>query len=213
MKCSTTWQKCPANQKKKDESAEKQRAFHATNGSSERMLKRAQTLSKIDESGVSGFKRNALAIAASRRQSDGSYRGIDKTVKTKRTTKIDGKDLFVQAAIKTATTRFGVYAGLEGKTDFEKYRYRVILETNKQPLFELQNIEKRAAFGKTPNPYQLDHEFSISQGFLNNIPPYIIGHISNLRMIPSKENNSKGSKCSITKDELFRRFFAEQTPE
>jgi len=52
----------------------------------------------------------------------------------------------------------------------------------------------------------LDHMYSISDGFKNNIPPYIIGHINNLVMIPALENIKKNNRSSISKTELFERI-------
>ena len=51
--------------------------------------------------------------------------------------------------------------------------------------------------------YELDHKYSKHQGFLNNIPPDVIGHYSNLQMIPRYSNRKKYNKCSITIDQLY----------
>ena len=51
--------------------------------------------------------------------------------------------------------------------------------------------------------YELDHKYSKHQGFLNNVPPEVIGHYSNLQMIPRHSNRKKYNKCSITIDELY----------
>ena len=51
--------------------------------------------------------------------------------------------------------------------------------------------------------YHLDHKYSISEGFKNNILPSIVGGKENLRIISSYENMSKGSKCSIKLSELI----------
>ena len=51
--------------------------------------------------------------------------------------------------------------------------------------------------------YELDHKFSKTMGFLNNIPPEVIGHYANLELIPKFENRSKQIKCSITIAELY----------
>lgn len=171
--------------------------------------KRLETLAQTDENGVSGFTRNALAVAAARFNEDGTFNGTQKMVHTKRSRKNEkGQDIYMQAAIKTATTRFGRYAGLKDLPDFKIYRHHVNLITKQQPLHTLPNFEKRGPYGKSGDPHQVDHRFSVVQGFLNNIPPYIIGHISNLEMLPSKANNSKGSKCSITMEALFEGFFS-----
>jgi hypothetical protein len=171
--------------------------------------KRLDTLAEVDADGVDGFTRNALAVSASRRQEDGTFNGAEKMVQTKRSTKdADGRDIYQQTAIKTAITRFGQYAGLEGMPEFEIYRYHVKRITEQQPLHLLPKHEKRAAYGKADDPHQVDHKFSVVQGFLKNIPPYIIGHISNLEMLPSRLNNSKGSSCSITEEALLEGFFS-----
>lgn len=54
----------------------------------------------------------------------------------------------------------------------------------------------------------LDHIYSVQQGFRDSIPPYIIGHWTNLRMLDKKENYSKGMRCDKTKDQLFDEFFS-----
>lgn len=55
--------------------------------------------------------------------------------------------------------------------------------------------------------YDLDHIFSIFEGFKQGIPPYIISHWTNLRMLEPKLNSSKGARCDKTKEQLFEDFF------
>ena len=52
--------------------------------------------------------------------------------------------------------------------------------------------------------YELDHMYSIFQGFMDKIPPEVIGNQHNLRLIPKFDNRSKRVKCSITLEELLR---------
>ena len=52
---------------------------------------------------------------------------------------------------------------------------------------------------------------SVYEGFHRNIPPYIIGSIYNLKVIPWRENISKSSSNSISEEELFDRFYKETT--
>jgi hypothetical protein len=54
----------------------------------------------------------------------------------------------------------------------------------------------------------LDHIYSIQQGFRDNIPPFIIGHWTNLRMLGKTENYSKGMRCDKTQEQLFDDFFS-----
>lgn len=53
----------------------------------------------------------------------------------------------------------------------------------------------------------LDHIYSIQQGFRESIPPYIIGHYTNLRVISLSENSIKGMRCDKTPNQLFDDFF------
>jgi hypothetical protein len=55
--------------------------------------------------------------------------------------------------------------------------------------------------------WDLDHIFSIQEGFRQSIPPYIIAHWTNLRMLKPQENYSKGKRCDKTQDQLFEDFF------
>jgi hypothetical protein len=96
----------------------------------------------------------------------------------------------------------GYFTPLELKTDFEKYKQLVWSYTRKNNLNLLENYDKR---GKST--YHLDHKFSITQGFLNDIPPEIIGSIYNLEMLCHKDNIKKNSKCSITKEELLKMYY------
>lgn len=207
VKCSKSWRNCPAKNETNKASAEKLKATLKQIDLTKRVQKRRDTLSQTDQNGLSGFKRNAIAVAKSRRNSDGTFVGADKTALTKRNNIVDGKDAFQRASEKTAKTRFGQYVGFGHLPEHKIYKYHVKRITNMQPLSSLKNYERRGAFGKTVDPYQLDHKFSIAQGFLHNIPPYIIGHISNLEMLPAKQNNSKGASCSVTKEALFEGFF------
>lgn len=130
-----------------------------------------------------------------------------KTKKTKRQNVNEiGQDIYHQTSIKTAITRFGRYVGVKNDTDFRKYRYQVEKYTRMQPIKILPNYEKRSHYYLSENPYHLDHKFSIAAGFELGIAPYIIGHISNLEMIPAQHNNKKGSACSISLDELFENY-------
>ena len=87
--------------------------------------------------------------------------------------------------------------------DCEIYYKKVKQFTNRNKLELLPNFYKRGISGKE-NAFQLDHKFSIMEGFMQNIPPYIIGNIANLEMLPWRKNIKKSKKCSITIDEILR---------
>lgn len=88
---------------------------------------------------------------------------------------------------------------------FRLYSTMVKHFTNLQDISNLPNFNKRG-HSQLPDSYHLDHKFSVQAGFLNNIPPYIIGNIVNLEFIPHSINSSKREKCSISMDELFILF-------
>lgn len=101
--------------------------------------------------------------------------------------------------------RLGIdYEGyLESLPAYKKYRSNVMKVTNKQDISRLENVNKRGLCG-TKGAFQLDHKFSILEGFKEGIEPEIIGNIYNLEFIPWEENLKKGSNCSITEEELRR---------
>lgn len=75
---------------------------------------------------------------------------------------------------------------------------------------KIDNIEKRDNHAKNPNAYHIDHKLSKFDGFNNNIPPFIIGHWTNLRCIPFIENLKKQKTSIISTDELLENFYNEK---
>lgn len=63
----------------------------------------------------------------------------------------------------------------------------------------IPNIKMRG----TKFNFDLDHQYSICDGFENNISPKIIGHFKNIRIINSSENRSKHKKSSIKIEDLL----------
>lgn len=72
---------------------------------------------------------------------------------------------------------------------WEVYRSKV-RELTEDVAHLLDGIEKRSFKG-----HHIDHRISIWYGFKNKIPPEEIAALSNLRIIPSKDNMLKGRKC------------------
>lgn len=89
------------------------------------------------------------------------------------------------------------------KKGFELYYYLIWRDTNMvykkyKSILDVNNSRS------TDN--HLDHIYSIYDGFKNNIPIYLMTCVSNLRIISSAKNISKGKKSDITLEELFERF-------
>ena len=87
------------------------------------------------------------------------------------------------------------------KEGWDLYKFLVWFHTENNYKTFLNKINPKKL--KRGKQYHLDHKFSISEGFKLGLLPRIIANPNNLEIIKSNENMSKGSKCSITIEELF----------
>lgn len=94
---------------------------------------------------------------------------------------------------------------LKKTPEFVKYKNEVIKITKRQKIKHLLNYNKRGVSGKK-DAYQLDHKYSVFYGFNNNVLPEIIANIVNLEFIPWEKNRLKGFNCSITLEELYKKY-------
>lgn len=94
---------------------------------------------------------------------------------------------------------------IKQQPEFKKYFNKVRCTTRKSNPSTLPNFDKRN-YKRSGDSYQLDHKYSIIEGFKNNISPEVIGHICNLEMIPWKQNQQKQGKCSHTIEELVNKI-------
>lgn len=60
--------------------------------------------------------------------------------------------------------------------------------------------------GKRGKHWHLDHIYSVTDGFLNEVPINIISDISNLRLISDKENYAKSKSSHKSLTELYEDF-------
>lgn len=91
--------------------------------------------------------------------------------------------------------------------ELERYISLVWFYTKQNELTILENFDKRGRLDLNPDAYHLEHKYSICAGYLNGVPPEIIGNIANLEMLPAIDNIKKGSKCSILLDDLLQEFY------
>ena len=113
-----------------------------------------------------------------------------------------GKKFSDETILKRAATLCGyesVEDYLAALPEYTKYKRTVRRITNQQPLETLENFDKRGR-----ETYHLDHIISIAEGFRTNILAEKIGHISNLQMLPWKENIKKGWKSEASKMPAMR---------
>jgi len=106
--------------------------------------------------------------------------------------------------VRQTLIRLGKWLGDDQIPLFQVYQRKVSHFTNKsiKKKFTSEDLSKTGRSGVV-GALQIDHIFSVKEGFLNNILPQIIGHENNLRLIPWYENDKKKSKCDITLDQLF----------
>lgn len=95
------------------------------------------------------------------------------------------------------------------KRDDKKLYYDAVWTITRRNWSQHKNVIDPDNWGRTIDRV-LDHNYSIHQGFINNIPPYIIGHWSNLRIITKSENSKKSYRCDKTQEQLFEDFFNNQ---
>ena len=103
----------------------------------------------------------------------------------------------------------GYWISNEQKIEFQKYRNQVDKYTDKTlkkegKIFLNESWEEKRGKGK--DKYNIDHKFSVIQGFLQNISPEIMGSKYNLQLISENENHSKYTRCSISKEELLKSY-------
>jgi len=77
--------------------------------------------------------------------------------------------------------------------------------------FDFSLVEKHGWYSVSKKKYNVtgvsrDHMVSVVNGYKNNVDPKIIAHPANCRLLVHGENISKGSKCSISLDELLHRI-------
>jgi hypothetical protein len=90
----------------------------------------------------------------------------------------------------------------EQKTEWELYREQVLNYTYKSWKHHQNKINPLGL--ERGGKFELDHKFSITEGFKQNVDPQVIGHYSNLELLPKDDNRSKRIKCSITLEELIQ---------
>jgi hypothetical protein len=154
-------------------------------------IKAKESLSKIDSTGVSGYKKKGQKT----RQTH--MNNIDEFGR-------NGYSLLAtKAIIKGNTTK-----AEQGQITFENtraefYRYKLIVTYLTEKFRKELTTGYITGLAGKDNAWHIDHQFSILNGYQQKVSPCVIGHKNNLKMIPWKDNISKHSKCSIDLDNLL----------
>lgn len=94
------------------------------------------------------------------------------------------------------------------KPEKERYYTQVWSLTEQQYKEHYSKIPD--AYLRSPD-YHLDHIYSISEGFKQQIPAEVIAHYTNLRVIPASLNCSKQGECHKTLTQLYEDFALART--
>lgn len=100
---------------------------------------------------------------------------------------------------KMAATKAGYesYEAYMQDLDSRKKYYREVQKiTRKQDISVLENYDKLRGLCGVDGAYQLDHIIPVSVGYQKNISAKVIGDISNLQIIPWKDNLLKSNVLS-----------------
>jgi hypothetical protein len=89
------------------------------------------------------------------------------------------------------TTHEAYLADLDNR---KKYYREVRKITRQQDISLLENYDKLRGLCGVEGAYQLDHIIPVSAGYEQGLPAEKIGHISNLQIIPWKDNLLKSNK-------------------
>lgn len=153
--------------------------------------KAKKTLSSINESGFSGYKQKGLKTRSTH------LNNIDEFGRN------GYSQLASKAIVKGNLTKAEKGLILDPSVRDEFYRYKsIVLYLTEKVRHQITKGYKTGLAG-VPGAYHIDHIYSIMNGYKNHISPLVIGSLSNLQMIPWKENLSKHSKSSITIEQLL----------
>lgn len=72
-------------------------------------------------------------------------------------------------------------------------------------LLQRQGIYKAKNRGDNIQGVSRDHQFSVKEGFRQKVDPYFISHPANCQLLIQTENESKGSRCIFSLEELKKR--------
>lgn len=109
----------------------------------------------------------------------------------------------IENGIKTKIEK-GLIIPDEFLSDYQKYRKQV-KKLTEETYKKYKDIINPNNFKRVTNGnigYQLDHKYSIFEGFLNDIDPHILSNQHNLQMLEWSKNRKKSKDCSISLNEL-----------
>ena len=148
-------------------------------------------MSKIGPDGKTGYQRRGEKIRAVKLAKDPNY-FAGWSEKVIATMKAEGTLQTRQDRVRAARL---AKINEDERQELKRYRSRVGYLSRKQDLSDLPN------YGV--HDFQMDHKFSIIEGFRQGVSPEILAHKSNLQFIHRRENRAKSGDCCITLEQLM----------
>lgn len=153
--------------------------------------KARKVLSKKDKNGVTGYKKKGQKTRATH------LKNIDETGSN------GYSQLAKKAIIKGNLTKAKKGLIVDPTQRDEYYRYKAIILYLTEKERPIITEGYKTGIAGTQGAWQIDHKFSIKDGFKNKISPFVIGHVKNLEMKTWLENLKKNASSDIAKDKLL----------
>lgn len=110
----------------------------------------------------------------------------------------------IKSKVEQTKIKRGIIRPVEEREAREIYNEQVDNHTKESWYYHYSKINPGGL--ERGREYHLDHIYSRKAGFDNNVPPEVIGHWTNLRMMPGTENNGKGPRCDKTIEQLYEDY-------
>lgn len=94
---------------------------------------------------------------------------------------------------------------IEGFNEYKRHMRNATMRVYRKHKTTINPLNKKRGKDKDGD-YQIDHKYSILEGFKNNVHIEVISSPYNLEMLTVSENTSKQDRCSITLDELMEKY-------
>ena len=107
--------------------------------------------------------------------------------------------------IRKAFISKGLWVDDSQRSDLEKYRLEV-KKISKKSYHDYFYVINPQNLPRSRYQWHLDHIFSVEEGFKQRVPPEVIGHWTNLRMLWHLDNSKKNTKCDKTIEQLFEDY-------
>lgn len=101
----------------------------------------------------------------------------------------------------------GIAIAPEDRSEYELFIHNVTRVTE-QNYRKFKHIINPDGHKRSIKGWHLDHIYSKQQAFNEGIPPEVIGHYTNLRILSGYDNRVKYMRCDVTKEELYERYNA-----